>query len=159
MRTAACGRFATRGSLRVRRRRGNRGLRSDVRAAAVGRGRRDVVIRGHHCDDRVLTEAIADFRGAVGNRDCGAPPRGFDDQVSRRYKSAQGASKRLALIGRATGRPELLRLGELPRRADEPDVLVADITRLRDELGFRPSVALEPGIAATVAALSRARSA
>ncbi len=65
----------------------------------------------------------------------------------------------LALIGRATGRPELLRLGELPRRADEPDVLAADITRLRDELGFRPSVALEHGVAATVAALSRAHSA
>jgi nucleoside-diphosphate-sugar epimerase len=56
----------------------------------------------------------------------------------------------LALIARAAGRPELLRLGELPRRDGEPDVLVADVARLRDEVGFTPAIALEQGIAETV---------
>lgn len=56
----------------------------------------------------------------------------------------------LALIARAAGRPELLRLGELPRREGEPDLLVADVARLREEVGFTPSVALEQGIAETV---------
>jgi nucleoside-diphosphate-sugar epimerase len=60
----------------------------------------------------------------------------------------------LALIARAAGRPELLRIGALPRRAGEPDLLVADVSRLRDEVGFTPSVALERGIAETVAALA-----
>jgi nucleoside-diphosphate-sugar epimerase len=57
----------------------------------------------------------------------------------------------LALIAREAGRPELLRLGALPRRHGEPERLVADATRLRDEVGFRPSVTLEQGIARTVA--------
>jgi nucleoside-diphosphate-sugar epimerase len=60
----------------------------------------------------------------------------------------------LALIARAAGRPELLRLGALPRRSGEPDLLVADVARLRDEVGFAPSVALERGIAETVAAFA-----
>jgi nucleoside-diphosphate-sugar epimerase len=65
----------------------------------------------------------------------------------------------LALIARAAGRPELLRIGALPRRSGEPEMLVADAARLRDEVGFIPAIALEQGIAATVAALSRVRSA
>jgi nucleoside-diphosphate-sugar epimerase len=56
----------------------------------------------------------------------------------------------LALIAHAAGRPELLRVGALPRREGEPELLVADVRRLREEVGFAPSVALEQGIAATV---------
>jgi len=61
----------------------------------------------------------------------------------------------LALIADAAGHPELLRLGALQRRDGEPERLVADVARLRNEVGFRPSIALEQGIAATVAALGR----
>jgi nucleoside-diphosphate-sugar epimerase len=56
----------------------------------------------------------------------------------------------LQLIGDATGRPDLLRLGALPRRAGEPQRLVADSGRLRTEVGFEPRIALEDGIAETV---------
>jgi nucleoside-diphosphate-sugar epimerase len=59
----------------------------------------------------------------------------------------------LALVARAAGRPELLRLGELPRRDGEPDRLLADVARLREEVGFRPRVGLEEGIAGTVESL------
>lgn len=59
----------------------------------------------------------------------------------------------LALIARAAGHPELLRLGALPRRDGEPDRLVADIARLRHEVGFRPAISLEQGIAGTVESL------
>jgi nucleoside-diphosphate-sugar epimerase len=62
----------------------------------------------------------------------------------------------LALIARETGHPELLRLGALPRRAGEPERLVADTRRLRDEVGFRPAISLEQGIVATISALSSA---
>jgi nucleoside-diphosphate-sugar epimerase len=62
----------------------------------------------------------------------------------------------LALIARAAGRPDLLRLGALPRRDGEPDLLVADVRRLRDEVGFVPSVALAQGIAETVDSLRAA---
>lgn len=49
------------------------------------------------------------------------------------------------------GRPELLRRGALPDRADEPLLLSADTNRLRREVGFLPGISLERGIAETVA--------
>lgn len=45
------------------------------------------------------------------------------------------------------GRPDLIGLGALPDREDEPPRIVADITRLRDELGFVPSISLDKGLA------------
>ncbi len=53
-------------------------------------------------------------------------------------------------IGAATGRPELLDVGALPARANEPDELYADIARLRDEVGFTPALGLADGVARTV---------
>lgn len=45
-----------------------------------------------------------------------------------------------------TGREDLLRLGALPDREREPAVLVPDLTRQTDELGFRPARSLEKGL-------------
>jgi nucleoside-diphosphate-sugar epimerase len=44
-----------------------------------------------------------------------------------------------------------LQLGALAPRAGEPAVLVADATRLREELGWRPSIDLDTGLARTIA--------
>lgn len=56
----------------------------------------------------------------------------------------------VGLIGEATRRPELIELGALPARPDEPPVLIADVGRLREEVGFAPRLGLREGIAATV---------
>jgi nucleoside-diphosphate-sugar epimerase len=48
-------------------------------------------------------------------------------------------------IAQLIGRPELVRRGGLPDRP-EPPLLVADIVRLRDEVGFRPRWALIDGL-------------
>lgn len=56
-----------------------------------------------------------------------------------------------ALAG-AMGRPDLVRLGARPRPVDDPDVIEADVTRLRDEVGFRPAHDLASGVAATLRA-------
>ncbi|HWH12733.1 MAG TPA: NAD(P)-dependent oxidoreductase [Solirubrobacteraceae bacterium] len=56
----------------------------------------------------------------------------------------------VGLVGEACGRPELIELGALPAREDDPPLLVADVRRLRDEVGFLPALALADGIAATV---------
>ncbi len=48
------------------------------------------------------------------------------------------------------GRPELVRRGSLPMRPGEPRRLVADIARLREEVGYRPQISLADGLAATV---------
>jgi nucleoside-diphosphate-sugar epimerase len=49
-----------------------------------------------------------------------------------------------------TGNAELVRRGTLPDRPWEPPRLVADVARLRDEVGFRPSWTLADGLATTV---------
>ena len=85
--------------------------------------------------------------------------RGFaallDGAVEGPVNVASGEAVALArvieLIAQASGHPELLRLGALPRREGEPERLVADTRRLREEVGFEPSVELEPGIEAAVA--------
>jgi nucleoside-diphosphate-sugar epimerase len=52
-------------------------------------------------------------------------------------------------IAKTIGRPELVRRGGLPDRS-EPSLLVADVARLRDEVGFRPRWGLAEGLADTV---------
>ena len=48
------------------------------------------------------------------------------------------------------GRPELIHSGALPDRPGDPPLLVADVTRLRGEVGFRPRYTLADGLTATV---------
>jgi nucleoside-diphosphate-sugar epimerase len=49
------------------------------------------------------------------------------------------------------GRQHLLRLGALPPREDDVPVLIPDIGRLRDEVGFRPALTLAEGLQKTLA--------
>lgn len=57
----------------------------------------------------------------------------------------------IELVGSATGRPDLLRIGALAPRKGEPARLVADTRRLEQEVGFSPCIALEDGIEQAVA--------
>jgi nucleoside-diphosphate-sugar epimerase len=54
-------------------------------------------------------------------------------------------------IARIVGRDDLLEVGALPPRPGDPEELIADVTRLRDEVGFEPRVELADGLASTVA--------
>jgi nucleoside-diphosphate-sugar epimerase len=76
------------------------------------------------------------------------------DDVSGAVNVASGdpvtIARLVGLVGEACGRPELIELGALPTREDEPPVLVADVRRLHDEVGFRPRLTLADGIAQTV---------
>jgi nucleoside-diphosphate-sugar epimerase len=56
----------------------------------------------------------------------------------------------ITAIGAATGRPDLLDVGALAPRAGDPAELVADIARLRDEVGFVAAIGLDEGIQRTV---------
>jgi nucleoside-diphosphate-sugar epimerase len=53
-------------------------------------------------------------------------------------------------VARLCGRPELVRFGARPTPPNDPPLLVADVTRLRDELGWRPRYDLERGLEDTV---------
>jgi nucleoside-diphosphate-sugar epimerase len=55
------------------------------------------------------------------------------------------------LLGDMLRRPDLIRLGALPLPREEPPVLVADISRLANDVGARAEIALEQGLADTIA--------
>jgi nucleoside-diphosphate-sugar epimerase len=54
-------------------------------------------------------------------------------------------------IGNQLGRPDLLQLGALPSRPDDPPVLVPDTRKLNSEVGFKPRYDLAGGVAETIA--------
>jgi nucleoside-diphosphate-sugar epimerase len=54
-------------------------------------------------------------------------------------------------LARQAERTDLLRLGALAAREDDVPVLVPDIRRLRDEVGFRPRLGLPEGMQRTLA--------
>ena len=53
-------------------------------------------------------------------------------------------------IAEAGGRPDLLDVGALKQRPGDPPQIVADVARLRDEVGWTPQIRLREGLAATV---------
>lgn len=54
-------------------------------------------------------------------------------------------------IAEQMARPDLVRLGALPARPNEPHVLVADVGRLTHEVNWRPRYDLTTGLAKTIA--------
>lgn len=64
----------------------------------------------------------------------------------------------IALIGDLVGRPDLIRLGARADPANEAPCMVADVTRMRRELGFKEVAELREDLAAYVAALRGAGS-
>jgi nucleoside-diphosphate-sugar epimerase len=56
-------------------------------------------------------------------------------------------------LGHASGRPELVRLGALPDRPNEVPHMVADVKRLRREVGFTAPPRVEADLRALLAAL------
>jgi nucleoside-diphosphate-sugar epimerase len=55
-----------------------------------------------------------------------------------------------ARVGRILGKPELVRLGAIPYRPNEPMCIVGDATMLRDLLRWSPRFDLDRGLAATL---------
>jgi len=103
--------------------------------AAIGDGtqRRDFM----HVDDvaRALSALLAgDVQGAVN---VGSGEAVAIDEVAR-------------LIAAAAGGEHLLDVGALPERSGQPASVVAHPGRLREEIGFAPSIPLETGVADTV---------
>jgi len=56
----------------------------------------------------------------------------------------------VALVAETVGRPELVRWGAVPTRPGDPGRLVADVRRLREEVGFAARVELADGVSRTV---------
>jgi nucleoside-diphosphate-sugar epimerase len=56
----------------------------------------------------------------------------------------------IAAVAAAIGRPDLVRYGARPTGGGEPESLTADGGRLREEVGWTPSVGLREGVSRTV---------
>jgi nucleoside-diphosphate-sugar epimerase len=63
---------------------------------------------------------------------------------------AVGVAELIKTIGRQLGREELIALGAIPDRPDEPALIVAGGGRLRTELGWAPRISLEEGLHGTI---------
>ena len=56
----------------------------------------------------------------------------------------------VSTIGAKLGRPELVELGAIPARANDAALVVADVSRLAGEVGWRPSIGLDEGLDRTI---------
>lgn len=88
--------------------------------------------------------------------DCGAAFAALvDGEVAGPVNLGSGVPNAIVDVARTIatilGREDLLHVGGIPDRADDPPRLVADVTRLHDEVGFEPAIGLADGLAATVA--------
>jgi nucleoside-diphosphate-sugar epimerase len=123
---------------------------------------------GDHAEKFVAHVARSLLRGEVVNCTHGRQVRDFiyvedagaalasllDSSVEGAVNVATGEGVALRDVGERiaalTGRGELLRFGALSAPEGEPPELVADITRLRREVGFAPAFTLERGVESTV---------
>jgi nucleoside-diphosphate-sugar epimerase len=78
----------------------------------------------------------------------------LDSTVDGPVNLASGRSVTLRevveIIGRQIGRPELIELGVVPASTDDPAELSADVSRLRDEVGWSPEHSLDSGLEETI---------
>jgi nucleoside-diphosphate-sugar epimerase len=105
--------------------------------------------------DRAATTAGAQRRDFMHVADAGAAFAALvEAQTQGPVNVASGEARRLRdlieAIGCAAGRADLLDIGALAARPGDPEEVVADVARLRDEVGFRPRMSLEHGLADTV---------
>jgi len=106
-------------------------------------GRRAATTDGSPVRDFLHAADVADALVALLHSDVTGPVN---------IASGEGVAVRelVALAAEAAGRPELVDYGALPPRPDEPAELVADVRRLREVVGWRPSLPLAEGVARTV---------
>ena len=53
-------------------------------------------------------------------------------------------------IAALQNKPDLIQLGALPTRPDDPPLIVADVRRLHDEVKWRPAFTLQSGLESTI---------
>jgi nucleoside-diphosphate-sugar epimerase len=111
---------------------------------ALLRGERAPITAGAQVRDFLHTaDAGAAFAALADNAFVGPVNVASGDAVELREIAER--------IAAALGRPELLGVGERPTPPGDPQSLLADVTRLREQVGFRPSLDLDAGLAQTIA--------
>lgn len=113
-------------------------------AASLVRGTPFRGTRGEQMRDYMHVRDLAtDFVALLESDFCGAV------NVASGTPTTVGDIARM--LGRISGRPELLRLGDLADRPGDPPVLLANVALLRERIGCGPRVELERGLSETLA--------
>ena len=98
---------------------------------------------GHQVRDFLYVEDVADaFVTLLGSQKTG--PINIASGVGVRLKDV------VEEIGRQLSQPDLIQFGALADSTDDPACLVADVTRLREELEWQPNYDLKTGVARTI---------
>lgn len=105
--------------------------------------------------NKARTTAGTQVRDFLDVRDQGAAFAALlDSEAEGAVNIASGQGVAVAEVvkrlGDITGRSHLLEIGALPMRAGEPDRLVANAGRLIHEVGFRPRIGFDEGLADAV---------
>jgi len=115
-------------------------------AGALLRGEDAAVTAGDQVRDFLAIEELGDAFAALLESD-------VDGAVNVASGRAVTVRDVVGMVGRALGAEERVRYGALPARPGDPPSIVADVRRLRDEVGWAPRETLEAGIERVVAAL------
>jgi len=112
-------------------------------ASALLAGERVATGDGRQVRDFLYVQDVADaFRALAESDVLGAVNIGSGEPVT--------VGGIVEAIAEQVGRPELVEWGARPRPEGDPDALLADVRRLRREVGFGARVTLADGLAATV---------
>ncbi|MEJ7893314.1 MAG: NAD(P)-dependent oxidoreductase [Solirubrobacteraceae bacterium] len=104
-------------------------------AAALAAGRAAETSPGEQVRDFLYAPELAEaFVALLGSGVVGAVNVASGRPVALR--------ELICALGEAAGRPELVGLGARPAKASEPASLTADVSRLRDEVGWTPTRSL-----------------
>ncbi len=95
--------------------------------------------------------AVRDFMDA---RDAGAALAALTmSEVTGAVNIASGSKVSVAeianLLGEISGKPHLLHIGAMPDRIGEPPRIVANVRRMREEVGFKSLISLDQGLVET----------
>lgn len=109
------------------------------------------VINALLCGRKAECTAGLQLRDFMDVRDCGAAIAALAmSRTSGEVNIGSGCKLQLAefvsRIGELMGLPELVRLGALPMRSDDPSNLWPDVSRLQDEVGFASRYGLDEAI-------------
>lgn len=99
---------------------------------------------GNQVRDYLYIADVAEALSAILDSDVSGPVNiGSQQQVALK--------EIIGRIGDRLGRPDLIRLGAVPARANDAPLVLADTARLTREVGWRPRYDLDAGLDATIA--------
>ena len=110
----------------------------------------DAYATGCPHDSRIFSGATFSTR-PMSPKLCSSAGQWGDRAGQHRFRGAAPADRRGQPHRRQARCGPVLRAGELPARPDDPDALFPDVTRLSDEVGWKPRLSLAAGLDDSIA--------